>query len=366
MSDLGEHSPLRYGPPPASPPPTWPAGPPTPGPRHTSRLPRAAWPLVVLVASVAAGAVVGLAVGYATLAAASDADGWAELGAFIFGAVVGLVAFGAAYVAGLVLAGRRAFPPGRRTVPVTLALGLPVAFVLLVMVLNGVVASLATELTPAVGIVAGLAVLAAGPLAFAWSDTAAGLRRLLVAAGVMGAVVLMVAGAGVGADRVRTNRVVAQLPLVLFDGQTAQAPFQGWRHTDSSQLSVAPSSGTFTDRGHSAHLTYLTPTGIAYVAMHTEVGPCQTTEDYSCRVVGSLKGNEERVYTRNPSYTRYLRSPQFVVVVHADGSAVSVSGVESRRAGVTAVTSPEQVLERLVRVDRRTFERETGTTLRVR
>jgi hypothetical protein len=321
---------------------------------------------VVLVAAVAAGAVVGLAVGYVTLAAASDSDGWAELGAFVFGAIVGLVAFAAAYCAGLVLAGRRAFPPGRRTVPVTLALGLPVAFALLVMILNGVVASLDTELTPATGIVAGLAVLAAGPLAFAWSDTAAGLRRLLVTAGVMGVVVVIVAAAGIGADRVRTNRVVAQLPLVLFDGQTAQAPFQGWRHSEGRALWVTEGIGTFTDRGHSAYLTYLTPTGVAYVTMHTEVGPCRATEEYSCRVVGSLKGNEERVYTREPSYTRYLRSPQYLVVVHADGSAVSVSGLESRRAGVTAVTSPEQVLERLERVDRRTFERETGLTLRMR
>lgn len=329
-------------------------------------MPRAVWPLVVLVAAVAAGAVVGAAVGYLTLAASDDADGWAELGALVFGAVTGLVAFVAAYVVGLVLAGRRAFPVGRRTVPVTLALGIPVVFVLLVMILNGVVAPLAIELTPVVGIVAGVAVLAAGPFSFAWGDTAAGQRRLFVAAAAMAVLVLLVAGAGVGAERVRTNRVVAQLPLVLFDGQTREAPFQGWRHSDSSQLWITEDTGTFTDRGHSAYLTYLTPAGATYITMHTEVGPCQQTAEYSCRVVGTLKGNEERVYTRNESYTRYLRSPQYLVVVHADGNAVSVSGLESRRAGVTAVTSPEQVLERLERVDRRTFERETGLTLRVR
>ena len=129
MSDQGDHSQLRYGPPqgaapqpsppPHSPQPSppharWP-GASVPGARHTSRIPAVAWPLVVLFLAGLAGLLCGTAVVFVSLAASGDEDAWAELGALIMGLVAGFATFGVAYVVGLVLAARRAFPPGHRS-----------------------------------------------------------------------------------------------------------------------------------------------------------------------------------------------------------------------------------------------------------
>ena len=118
-----------------------------------------------------------------------------------------------------------------------------------------------------------------------------------------------------------------------------------------------------TDDGHSAYLKYPTRGGVAFVTMYTEVGPCVDTTTYACRVEGTVNGAEQRTYTRVAKYGNYPQSSRFAVLAYADGSAVSVNAPEPGR---TSFTSPDVVLRSLVRVDRETFERETGSALRFR
>ena len=377
MSDQGDHSQLRYGPPqgaapqpsppPHSPQPSppharWP-GASVPGARHTSRIPAVAWPLVVLFLAGLAGLLCGTAVVFVSLAASGDEDAWAELGALIMGLVAGFATFGVAYVVGLVLAARRAFPPGHRVLPTALAFGIPVGLVALVLGLGGVAELLHADLMPAVGVVAGVALLAAAPLAFAWAGTPKGRRRLLLAGAATVALVVAVAGVGIGVERARTARTVAQLPLVLFEGRTADPPFAGWRRDAFTSMWVTENRRTFTFHGYSAYLKYMAPGGVVFVTMYTEVGPCVDTTTYACRVEGTVNGSELRTYTLSSRYGSYPRSSQFAVLAYADGSAVSVNAPEPARA---SFTSPAVVLRSLVRVDRETFERQTGSALRFR
>jgi hypothetical protein len=352
MSDLGDPSQLRYGPP---------AEPPVAGGRHTSRIPPAAWPVIVLLVAALAGLGCGAVVMFASLAASGDDNAWAELGAFVLGLLAAMVLGGVFYVVGLVLAARRAFPPGHRALPVTLALGLPVGFAALVLGAGGVADALGAHLAPGAGVVAGMAALAAGPLAFGRAGTAPGRRRLLAALAATVALVVAVAGVGIGVERARTDRLAARLPLVLFEGDTADAPFSGWRRDVFSSVRVSENSRTFTEDGHSAYLKYSTPGGAVFVTMHTDVGACADTVTYACRVDGTVGGGEQRTYTRVARYGGYPRSARFAVLVHGDGTAVSVSDPEPVRS---FHTSSDVVLRSLVRVDRETFERATGAPLR--
>ena len=181
----------------------------------------------MLFLAVLAGLLCGTAVVFASLAASGDEDAWAELGALIMGLVAGFAAFGVAYVVGLVLAARRAFPRGDRVLPTALALGIPAGLVALVLGLGGLADLLHADLMPAVGVVAGVAVLAAAPLAFAWAGTPKGRRRLLLAVAATVALVVAVAGVGIGVERARTARIVAKLPLVLFEGRHRRPAVRG-------------------------------------------------------------------------------------------------------------------------------------------
>jgi hypothetical protein len=379
MSDPGDNYQLRYGPPPPtapnvdassptaqqpSPPPHDP-GPdaPVPSTRHTSGMPAAAWPLVVLFGAAIASVLGGAVVAFVSFSGSGDRDDWSELGAILVGLLAGAVVFAVSYVVGLVLAARRAFPHGRRGLPIALALGIPVGLVALVVGLGSVADLLHADLAPAVGVVAGLAVLAAGPVAFAWAGTTAGRRRLLVAVAAAAALVVGVAGVGMGVERARTSRIVAQLPLVLFEGRTAEAPFAGWRRDAFSSVWITENRRTFTELGHSAYLKYLSRGGAIFVTMYTEVGPCADTIDYVCRVEGAVNGGEQRTYTRVARYGSYPRSEHFAVLVYADGSGVSVNALAP---GQSFLTTPDEVLRSLIRVDRETFERATGSALQVR
>jgi hypothetical protein len=342
------------------------------GTRHTSGIPAAAWPLVVLFGAAIAGVLGGAVVAFLSYSGSGDGDDWAELGAIIIGLLGGLVVFGVAYVVGMVLAARRAFRPGARAFPLALALGIPVGFVVLVLGVSGVADLLQADVTPFVGVLAAGAVLAAAPLAFGFAGTTAGRRRLLVAVAAAAALVVAVAGVGIGVERARTSRIVAQLPLVLFDGRTADAPFAGWRLDDFSSMWIIENRRSFTEQGHSAFLKYRAPGGVVFVTMHTEVGACVDTVSYACRVDGAVNGGEQRTYTRVARYGSYPRSPQFTVLANADGSAVSVSS-EGALGAASALgqgrafrVSPDVVLRSLVRVDRDTFETATGSTLRFR
>lgn len=360
MSDLGDHSPLRYGPTPTTTPHP---DPPVASRRHTSGIPPAAWPLAVLVGAAVASVLAGTVVGFASSSGTGERDDWSDLGAILLGLAAGLVVFVVSYVLGLVLAARRAFPEGRRALPVVLALGIPAALGALVLGLRGVANLLDVDLVPAVGVVVGLAVSAAAPVAFGLAGTAAGRRRLTVIFAAAAALVVAVAGVGIGVERARTSRVVDQLPLVLFDGRTAEAPFAGWRRDAFSSVWVNESRRTFTEQGHSAYLKYLSRGGAVFVTMYTEVGACTDTAAYLCRVEGTADGGEQRTYTRVARYGSYPRSASFAVLAYPDGSAVSVNAPEPRQA---LSTRPDEVLRRLVRVDRQTFERATGSALRVR
>jgi hypothetical protein len=333
-------------------------------------MPAAAWPLLALlaaaIASVLGGAVVA-AVSYS--GSTGDRDDWSELGAILLGLVAGVVVFAVAYVAGLVLTARRAFPPGRRVVPVALALGIPVGLTVFALAVSGVAAMSEADLPPPAGLPVAVAVLAAGPLAFAWGNSAVGRRRLLVAVAAVAALVVGIAGVGIGVERARTSRIVAQLPLVLFEGRTADAPFAEWRRDEFKSAWVTENRRTFTDQGHSAYLKYLSRGAAIFVTMYTEVGPCMDTLDYLCRVEGTVDGGEQRTYTRVGQYGSYPRSATFAVLAYSDGGAVSVNGLERGRqfpASSDFLTRPDEVLRSLVRVDRETFESATGSALRVR
>ena len=392
MSDQGDHSQLRYGPPQTGAQPPAPApqpqapqpGPqpqapqpsPQPGPRrhppqpvaptettwHTSRMPPAVWPLVVLVGASLASVFGGGVVAFAGFSGTSDRDDWSDLGAILIGLLAGIFIFGVSYIVGLVLAAWRAFPRGGRALPVALAFGIPVGIVGLVIGLGGVAEALDAALGPAVGVMAGAAVLAAAPFAFAWAGTTSGRRRLLVGVAAVAALLVAVAGVGVGVERARTGRIIAKMPLVLFEGRTADAPFAGWRRDAFGNVWITENRRTITEEGHNAYLKYLSRGVAVFVTMYTEIGLCADTDTYSCRVEGTVNGAEQRTYTRVPGYGSYPRS-DFSVLAYADGSAVSVNAPEP---GQAFSTSPDEVLRSLVRVDRETFERETGAGLRVR
>jgi hypothetical protein len=307
-------------------------------------MPPAAWPLVVLVGAAVASVLGGAVVAFVSLSGSTgDRDDWSELGAILLGLFAGVVVFAVSYVAGLVLAARRAFPPGRRVVPVALALGIPVGMTVFAVAVSGVAAMSEADLPPAAALPVALAVLAAGPLAFTWGDSAAGRRRLLVAVVAVAALVVGIAGVGIGVERARTSRIVADLPLVLFEAGTADAPFAGWRRDDFTSVWVTENHRTFTEQGHSAYLKYLSRGAAIFVTMYTEVGPCADTSDYVCRVEGTANGGEQRTYTRVAPYGSYPRSTSFAVLVYSDGSAVSVNAPERGQqflAGPGGGTSP--------------------------
>lgn len=362
MDQAGGPTDLRYGP------PAPPSSTPDPGrsrPPARRGLPPAAWPVVVLVIAVALGAAVTYFV-TATGSAGSD-DAWGELGAFLLGLVLGVLAFAVSYLLGLVLAARASLPRGQRVLPVALSVAIPAVVVAAASALSALAGDAGTSFPESIGIVALLGALVAAPFAFAWSATRRGRRRLAI--GTAALLVLMTAATGVQVAHARHQVAVAatRVPFVLFAGGTADAPYDGWRRDTFTSTTIRDDVGSIARGGLRAELKYLTDSGVVYVTMHSDIGACLDTDRYTCRVTGTLYGAELRHYERTTPYGSYPQADTFEVLVQPDGSAVSVSGEDpaSRAPGWPAVLGA-RVLASLVRVDRQQFERATGTRLRLR
>jgi hypothetical protein len=350
---------LRYGPP----------DPPSPSTRTTEEQPPsarvAAWPLGVLLVAGLAGAAVGAAT-YALGKSGSD-NGWEQLGAFLLGIVLGLVTFGATYFTGLVLAARRAFTRGRRVLPVVLALAIPAGIAALATVLGTWVERSGSN-SAVLGLAAAAGVLAAPSAAFAWSGTRRTRQRLALATGALVCVMLAVTAASIALRDRAVDAAAKRLPLVLFDGTTAEAPIVGLRRDTFTTITithgVSDTDGIDPGSEH-VHLRYFAQAGFVYLTMHSGIGPCHTSPSYTCRVTGELWGNEIRHYDRLVDRGYYPHAASFDVLVYPDGRAVSVTDDGYRQGPGQLQVPATQLMERLVRVDRRQFERATGSRLRL-
>ncbi|MGZ4637456.1 MAG: hypothetical protein ACXV2J_00185, partial [Actinomycetes bacterium] len=161
------------------------------------------------------------------------------------------------------------------------------------------------------------------------------------------------------------SRTIDRLPLVLFDGRTADAAYPGW-HRDPFGHTAVRAANSFAT-GYEAYLKYVTSTGVTFVTMDSDLGPCrsQATRGYLCAPAGELPTGQLRTYTRVAPYGSYPHEAQFLVLAYPDGSGVSVNvGLPpSRPGGPAAIGAARQVLADLVRVDRATFEERTASTL---
>jgi hypothetical protein len=316
--------------------------------------------LVLLVAAVVGTCVGG---GIYLLGSSDSDDGWAELGALLMGVAGGVVAFVVAYICGLVLAARRAFGRGGRMLPVSLSFALPAELAAVLAVGAAVSQALGTDLPRAAAVVAVLGSLVAAPTAFAWAGTSTGRRRLVIAMAALTVLVVVVTAVGVALGRVELRQTADRLPLVVFRGGTAAAPFDGWRRDELSSIRITDDASPFAKTGQqAAALKYFTREGFAFLTMHTGVAPCQDTALYTCRTSGTLRGAEVRRYDRIAEFGSYPSSAAFDMLVYPDGTGVSVN-TETRVA--LPGTTPVRLLESLVRVDRDTFEQATGAALRL-
>lgn len=190
--------------------------------------------LAVSAISAVAAIVPALLVGFATYAivmsGSSESDGWAELGAAIFGALLGAVAGVIGYVVAVVIGVRRVASPGRRLRPTAALLALPVG-----LSLPGAVAgALAGRRSPeALVAVAALLLFAAIVVGLAALAGVVDLRSGAVVAGpaALVAVALLTAATLIGDAAERTDKLEAieqmgTLPLV--DGTRLDEPFPGW------------------------------------------------------------------------------------------------------------------------------------------
>ncbi len=322
-----------------------------------------AGPVLALVAGCAAGAAVGALAGVVAWSGASDSDDWAALGALLVGAVVGVAGVAVVYLTALVVAARRLFAPGRRLQPVLLTVLGSVAVVACGAWLLAVLRSTSVGWTALV-LLLGLAAAACGPAGFLWSGGPARLR--LVAAGVVLGPLLAAGGVVVVSHvvgQVGTGRVAAEMPLVLFDGTTADPLFPGWRRDRFGTVELRPAH-SFTERGHEGYLKYFTPNGVTFVTMHTDAGDCAApAPGFTCSAAGALPGGQLRWYVpADPD--GYPRLERYLTLVYPDGSAVSVS-VASWLFGTEPLGFAEAraVLEALERVDRDRFEEQAGAPL---
>jgi hypothetical protein len=326
-------------------------------------VPAAVWPVLALIVAVLIGAGVGIVV-TALGTAGSDDDRFGELGAFLLGLALGVVAFAATYLGGLAVAARRAFPRGRRILPWVLSLAIPAVVFAAALALECVADLEGTDFPRAIGFVAFVGAFVAAPAAFAWSSTSRGRRLLAVGAAALVALMAVSTAAEIGVTRRQLAEVADRMPLVLFAGRSADAPFDGWRRDTFRTITIGDDDESIAPHGKSAHLKYFASTNVVFVTMHTDIGPCQDTPLYACRTTGTLQGNEIRRYERLAPYGAYPRSDAFDVLVYPDGSAVSVSDDESPNLPrMPRDFTTAQVLQSLVRVDRQQFERATGSTL---
>ena len=101
-------------------------------------------PVLLMAASLGIGliaaAVIGTSVGmlvYSGSAAGCNTDGWCELGAAIYGLLAGCLAAVVAHIVAGVVFIRRNRPPGQRTLPVVLHIGIPVMLFGFLLALSG-------------------------------------------------------------------------------------------------------------------------------------------------------------------------------------------------------------------------------------
>ena len=183
------------------------------------------------------------------MAGAGADDDWAAVGALVAGAAVGALVAVGVYVAALVAAARRLFPPGRRARPVLHTLTGQTAVAAYGAALLAVLRPSSMGWTVLVVLLtAGAA--ACAPAAFVWSGTSGRPRRIAIAAVLVPTLLGggVVAGTNTAAE-VRTGRVAADLPLVLFDGSTADpcslaGGETGSRHWRSVEPTASPTAAT--------------------------------------------------------------------------------------------------------------------------
>ena len=360
----GPTSGLRYGPPQGQPAPaslSTPRSAPTGGSR---RVPAAVWPVAVLAVSGILGVAVGIVV-TALGTAGTDDNGFGELGAFLLGAALGVLAFAVTYLVGLAVSARLAFPPGRRALPFALSLAIPALIAAATLTLGAVADSAGTDLPQAVGVMAFIGGVVAAPASFAWAGVKYGRRYLALSAAALAALMVVTTAADIGFTHRQIAKAADRLPLVLFAGASADAPFDGWRRDRFGTVTITDDTRSIAERGQRIYLKYFTPDGVAFLTMHTNIGACQDTTLYTCHTSGTLHGNEIRHYERTSKYGSYPQAGAFDVLVYPDGTAVSVNDESYRAYGTRAGTTTTQILTSLVRVDRHQFERSTGSKLRV-
>jgi hypothetical protein len=309
-------------------------------------------PLLVFAVAAAAAVVTGVATYFLLGAGKDGGEGFESLGWAILGVIVAVVVGLTVTVVGLIVLARRLFLPGHRVAPVVLALVSP--FVPLV--LGGALAALFSGNMPIVlGGPLSLAALAAPSLAFLWCGSAAPSQRTLLRGGAVLAAVIVVGSLVLYVMKdAREDKAIEELPLVLFDGTTAESPYPNWKRDAFSRTAVREENA-FAPEGHEAYLKYFSAPGVVFITMRTDVGECSPTllRGYTCQVVGSLPAGELRSYRSPEQYATYPESKEFLVLVYPDGSGVSVN--------VDGLQQPAQgVLARLQRVDRRTFEAAAG------
>jgi hypothetical protein len=307
-------------------------------------------PLLVFAAAAAAAAVTGVGT-YVLLSDGKDGgEGFEALGWALLGAIVAVIVGLTVTVVGLIVLARRLFLPGHRVAPVVLALIGP--FVPLV--LGGALATVfAGNLPVVLGFPLTLAALAAPSLAFLWCGSAAPSQRTLLRGGAVLAAVIVVGSLVLYVMQdAREDKAIEELPLVLFDGTTAESPFPSWKR-DAFSTNAVHSETAFAPDGHEAYLKYFTAPGVAFITMRSDVGECSPTllRGYTCRIVGSLPAGTLRSYHSSEQFPTYSRD--LLVLVYPDGSGVSVN--------VDGLQQPApDVLARLQRVDRKTFEAAAG------
>ena len=308
--------------------------------------------------ALAAAAIVAIPVGFLAYAALDPgSEAFEALGAALLAAGFALLIAVVLTVVGLVVAARRLFLPGHRVVPVLLSVVAPPALAALLAGVGGLLPDDATGVIAAIS----LALLLVPSVVFTWwGSTAATRARVVRVAGGVAAVIVVGSLLLYVVSDAREDRVVKDLPLVLFDGNSEQAPFPSWIR-DNFTTTVIRGESAFAPEGHEVYHKYMTAKGVAFITMRTDVGECSptTVREYTCQVIGSLPDGELRSYRSTAEYQSYPDAAEFVVLVYDDGSGVSVNtdGTD---------VSAQDVLAQLQRVDRETFQDATHAGMELR
>ncbi|HVM07566.1 MAG TPA: hypothetical protein VM345_03800 [Acidimicrobiales bacterium] len=230
--------------------------------------------LAVAIAS-AVGFVAGSIVYVVSMAGASENDGWAELGAAIFGVVIGGGMAVIAYVVTVVVGVRRTQPAGERARPAVATAALPFA----VWGAGGAIsAPLGYHAPEPVVAAAAMLTFVAVVVAFGALGGVFRGRRFVVLAAITGsAAVVLVGVAGVVGDRRERDErrdVIADIgTLPLVDGTTIDRPYPDWilRRVDHSSYDRSLDITWDVNEGGDAHLR-IDRDGSYEVIVHTTEG----------------------------------------------------------------------------------------------